>query len=106
MYSLGLALVALLGQGDAGKPAPPPKVTITEMTVGTGEPVALGDEVTVDYTGMLPNGKVFDTSKKPGREPFTLLVGISPVIQGWHQGLVGMKLNGVRKLTIPAALGY
>ena len=110
MQILGLALVSLLCQGGDSlgqKPTPPPpKLVVSDITVGKGEAVVKGDQVTVDYTGTLADGKVFDTSKKPGREPFTFIVGVSPVIQGWHQGLVGMKVGGVRKLIIPSNLGY
>lgn len=110
MQILGLALACLFCQAVGAptqKPAPPPpKLVVEDITVGKGDPVAMGDEVTVDYTGMLTDGKVFDTSQKPGREPYDLILGVSQVIQGWTQGLVGMKLDGVRKLTIPSNLGY
>ncbi len=62
--------------------------------------------VTVHYTGMLKNGTVFDSSLKPGRDPFRFTVGAKQVIEGWDQGLLGMKVGGKRKLTIPPELGY
>ncbi|MCX6343808.1 MAG: FKBP-type peptidyl-prolyl cis-trans isomerase [Armatimonadetes bacterium] len=68
--------------------------------------VAVGDTVTVHYKGWLDNGKVFDTSKKPGREPFEFTVGAGQVIRGWDEGLIGMKVGETRKLTIPPELGY
>ena len=62
--------------------------------------------VTVHYTGTLQDGTVFDSSLKPGREPFRFTVGAKQVIEGWDQGLMGMKVGEKRKLTIPPKLGY
>lgn len=101
------AFIALALQGPApAAPAKPPKLGIVDVTVGNGDPVAVGSFVTVDYTGKLADGTVFDTSKKAGREPFSFFVGLHQVIDGWDQGLIGMKPGGVRKLTIPSQLGY
>jgi FKBP-type peptidyl-prolyl cis-trans isomerase len=76
--------------------------------VGAGDPVQSGDTVEVHYTGWLfdggQKGMQFDSSV--GGDPFELTVGVSPVIEGWTEGLVGMKLGGKRELIIPAALGY
>lgn len=82
------------------------KLQIKDAKVGRGEPVKVGDYVTVDYTGKLTNGTQFDTSKGAGREPFKFVVGAGMVIKGWDQGLQGMKVGGKRLLTIPPALGY
>lgn len=101
-----LLALGLLRQGPTAATPPPPKLAIVDQTVGTGDPVANGDFVTVEYTGMLTNGTVFDTSKKPGRQPFSFFVGFGQVIPGWDQGLIGMKVGGVRKLTIPPDLAY
>ncbi len=62
--------------------------------------------VTVNYTGSLENGTVFDTSLDPGREPFRFTLGTGQVIAGWDQGVLGMKTGEKRKLTIPPELGY
>lgn len=77
-----------------------------DKKVGSGQEVVSGNTVTVDYKGWLDNGTVFDTSKKPGGEPFSFTVGAGLVIKGWEEGLVGMKVGGVRELTIPPSLGY
>jgi len=75
------------------------------LTEGSGEQIVKsGDTVTVDYTGILENGTQFDSSI--GREPFTFTVGQGKVIQGWDQGLIGMKIGEERKLTIPSDLAY
>ncbi|HBN45255.1 MAG TPA: FKBP-type peptidyl-prolyl cis-trans isomerase [Candidatus Marinimicrobia bacterium] len=62
--------------------------------------------VTVNYTGTLEDGSVFDSSLKPGREPLRFTVGVKQVIEGWDQGVIGMKVGEKRKLTIPPELGY
>jgi FK506-binding nuclear protein len=56
------------------------------------------------YIGKLTNGKVFD--KNVSGKPFNFRLGAGEVIKGWDQGIVGMKLGGERKLTIPAPLAY
>jgi FKBP-type peptidyl-prolyl cis-trans isomerase len=82
------------------------KLVIEDPKVGTGDPVKIGDEVMVTYTGRLENGHVFDSNDKPGGKDFHFTVGAGNVIKGWDQGLVGMKTGGKRKLSIPAALAY
>ena len=62
--------------------------------------------VTVHYTGTLQDGTVFDSSLKPGKEPFRFTLGARQVIDGWDQGILGMKVGGKRKLTVPPELGY
>ncbi len=62
--------------------------------------------VTVQYTGKLEDGSVFDSSLKPGKDPFRFTLGAKQVIEGWDQGLMGMKVGEKRKLTIPPELGY
>ena len=75
------------------------------MVVGTGVEAVSGKSVTVHYTGTLTDGTKFDSSKDRG-EPFTFNLGAGEVIKGWDQGVVGMKVGGKRKLTIPSELGY
>lgn len=73
---------------------------------GTGEKVvASGDVIEVHYTGKLENGTVFDSSVERG-VPFEFKIGQGLVIQGWDQGLLGMKVGEKRTLTIPADMGY
>lgn len=81
------------------------KLIKEDIKVGTGPEVKDGDKVSVHYTGTLINGKKFDSSKDRGT-PYELVVGAPGVIQGWIQGIAGMKVGGVRKLIIPPALGY
>ena len=76
-----------------------------DLKVGTGAEAVSGKTVSVHYTGWLTDGKEFDTSKKTGR-PFEFVLGSGKVIPGWDQGVAGMKVGGVRKLTIPSHLAY
>jgi protein-disulfide isomerase len=90
----------------AAKPAPPPtSLGIQDVTVGSGREVRAGDKVKVHYVGTLTDGTEFDQSKKRG-QPFSFEVGKGVVIKGWDQGLLGMKVGGKRKLTIPPDLAY
>lgn len=83
------------------------KVQIEDIKVGEGDATAQNEDlVLVTYTGKLKDGTEFDSNAAPDKEPFGVVIGVSPVIQGWHEGLVGMKKNGVRKLTIPYMKAY
>ena len=74
---------------------------------GTGDRIVkTGDTVSVQYTGKLEDGTKFDSSYDQGGQPFSFTVGVGQVIKGWDQGVAGMKVGGVRKLTIPPNLGY
>lgn len=76
-----------------------------EIKSGSGAEAVVGKKVTVHYTGWLTDGKKFDSSVDRG-EPFVFDLGKGHVIQGWDQGVVGMKVGGKRKLTIPSQMGY
>lgn len=78
---------------------------IEDVQVGTGEEAQAGKSVSVHYVGTLPDGKVFDSSRKRG-QPFTFPLGAGRVIQGWDLGVAGMKVGGIRKLVIPPEEGY
>jgi FKBP-type peptidyl-prolyl cis-trans isomerase len=73
---------------------------------GTGRQATNGNTVNVDYTGMLLNGEVFDSSRRPGGQPYPVTIGQSSVIQGWTEGLTYFKKGGKGKLLIPSRLGY
>jgi peptidylprolyl isomerase len=78
---------------------------IEDLSEGTGAVVQPGDTVSVHYLGTLLDGSVFDTSWNRGR-PFTTQIGVGMVIQGWDQGVVGMREGGRRLLKIPSDLAY
>jgi peptidylprolyl isomerase/FKBP-type peptidyl-prolyl cis-trans isomerase FkpA len=87
-----------------------PGATVTELQkedskIGTGAEAVTGKSVSVHYTGWLTDGTKFDSSKDRG-QPFSFQIGAGQVIKGWDQGVVGMKVGGIRKLTIPPELGY
>jgi len=82
-----------------------PKVEIVDTVVGKGAEAVSGKSVTVHYTGTLKDGTKFDSSLDR-KEPFTFSLGAGQVIKGWDSGIVGMKVGGKRKLTIPSELAY
>jgi FKBP-type peptidyl-prolyl cis-trans isomerase len=81
------------------------ELLIEDTHVGTGAEATAGKMVKVHYTGMFPDGRVFDSSVPRG-EAFAFPLGAGHVIQGWDKGVAGMKVGGKRKLTIPPHLGY
>lgn len=86
--------------------AAPSKLVTKEIITGTGPEAKAGEQVTVNYVGVLyKGGKVFDASWKRN-ETFPFLLGKGQVIPGWDQGIVGMKVGGRRMLIIPAELAY
>jgi peptidylprolyl isomerase len=88
-----------------GGPAPSKLVT-KEIITGTGPEAKAGQQVTVNYVGVLyKGGKVFDASWKRN-ETFPFVLGKGQVIPGWDQGVAGMKVGGRRELIIPAELAY
>jgi FKBP-type peptidyl-prolyl cis-trans isomerase FkpA len=78
---------------------------IEDMAEGSGPGAAAGNQVTVHYTGWLTDGHKFDSSLDRN-EPFRFPLGGGRVIRGWDEGVVGMRIGGKRKLTIPPHLGY
>lgn len=100
------------GGADAlGEPlqAAPERMTasglrITDLVVGEGAEAVSGQTVAVHYRGTLTDGREFDSSY--GRGPFRFPLGGGRVIQGWDEGVAGMKVGGKRKLVIPPELGY
>ncbi len=76
----------------------------TDTTPGTGSEAKATDKVTVEYTGALAsNGVIFQSSKDTGQPVSFALDG---VIEGWKEGIPGMKVGGTRRLLIPAAMAY
>jgi hypothetical protein len=81
----------------------PSGLRYTELVVGDGEVCPTGATVTVDYVGRFPDGGTFDNSRRQGT-PVTL--SLSQTIEGWQQGVPGMRVGGRRKLIVPPHLGY
>ena len=79
--------------------------TYVDLRAGKGVAAKAGDTVRVHYVGTLADGTKFDSSRDRG-QPFDFPLGGGQVIPGWDEGVVGMRVGGLRKLTIPPALGY
>lgn len=84
--------------------ASPTGLRYADLAVGQGPAAAAGSTVAVQYTGWLTNGRQFDSSR--GGQPLEFRIGNHEVIDGWDEGLTGMKVGGKRKLVIPPSLGY
>jgi peptidylprolyl isomerase len=78
---------------------------ILDEVIGTGVEAKTGDFVSVHYTGTLTDGTKFDSSLDRGT-PIEFTIGAGEMIKGWDEGVVGMKVGGKRKLTIPPDLAY
>ncbi len=77
----------------------------TDLECGDGDEAAKGDSVEVHYVGKLENGKKFDSSRDRG-ETLPFQIGAGQLIAGFDEGVIGMKVGGIRELTIPPDLGY
>lgn len=116
---LVIALPACSSNGDNTDDPPTPRTveaadfTTTEsglqyhdFTEGDGAEAATGDRVTVHYNGWLEaDSTLFDSSVQRG-QPFSFELGAGQVIEGWDEGVAGMRVGGERQLVIPPALGY
>ncbi|BCL17672.1 MULTISPECIES: FKBP-type peptidyl-prolyl cis-trans isomerase [Micromonospora] len=86
--------------------APPADLVIEDITVGEGPEAEPGQLVSVHYVGVAHStGREFDASWNRG-ETFDFGLGAGQVIAGWDRGVVGMRVGGRRRLTIPPHLGY
>jgi len=84
----------------------PPELVSDDLVVGDGAEAAAGMQVTVDYVGVSwSTGQEFDASWNRN-DTFSFGLGAGQVIQGWDQGVQGMKVGGRRRLTIPPEMGY
>jgi peptidylprolyl isomerase len=86
--------------------APPASLLVEDITEGSGPQATKGAAVSVHYVGVAwSDGKQFDASWDRD-EPFRFGLGQGQVIQGWDEGVAGMKVGGRRRLTIPPEMGY
>jgi peptidylprolyl isomerase len=88
-------------------PGPPPKTLIVhDLIEGDGETAQAGDQVTVQYAGVeYKTGRLFDSSWEWGH-PYSFELGVGNAIEGWEQGIEGMKVGDRRELVIPPDLAY
>src|SRR5919205_2182981 len=85
---------------------PPSELEVTDVTEGEGAEATQGSTVSVHYVGVAHStGEEFDASYNRG-EPLQFRLGVGQVIQGWDDGVIGMKVGGRRRLVIPPHLGY
>jgi len=116
-FNVVLLVGAVMATGCGSSPTSPSSsssgVTFNseDLTVGNGETVAKGDRIKVWYTGWIyvksapgNKGQSFDSNRD--RELFRYIVGTGHVIEGWDQGVPGMKVGGIRRLIIPPELAY
>jgi len=111
-----LAAIALAGASSCGKSKTAPSgpsvaFSTLDLTVGTGDAAVTNKILIVNYTGWLYDatksegkGNQFDTTT--GKNPFAFKLGANLVIRGWEMGVPGMRVGGVRRLTIPPELAY
>lgn len=111
LLSAALLIVAVAGCTSPTSPTVKAPFTKEDLRVGTGDTVATGQVLMVNYTGWLyddtktdKKGEVFD--KSTAGQPFVFKLGVGQVIQGWDEGLPGTKVGGLRKLIIPSELAY
>ena len=80
---------------------------VKDLKIGTGATAKVDSTVSVSYVGTLANGTVFDSSAADNNgKPVSLTLAPGKVIEGWVEGVPGMKVGGERELVIPPALGY
>lgn len=113
---IGLAFfVSACGGSDSSPTAPSANVpfSTTDLRVGTGAEAATGRTVSVNYSGWLYNslgtdnkGSRFDSSLLPGRTPLVFTVGTPNLIAGFNQGVVGMRVGGLRRVVMPPNVAY
>jgi FKBP-type peptidyl-prolyl cis-trans isomerase FkpA len=116
LLTAGPLLVPASAGQDKGHPVLPAPVPVREtvtpsgvryvdLLVGQGDEAQLGKIIEVHYVGWLEDGTKFDTSRDH-ELPFTFRLGAGDAIKGWDEGLLGMKVGGKRKLTVPPELGF
>jgi FKBP-type peptidyl-prolyl cis-trans isomerase len=96
---------ASLGVDTTAMTKTPSGLRYQDIAEGQGAEAIADRTVSVHYTGWLPNGEKFDSSRDRN-QPFSFALGAGQVIAGWDEGVAGMKVGGRRKLVIPADLGY
>ena len=105
----GLVFVTVKGTQSGKNSMNVEGVKITVLQEGTGEVAKFGDRVSMNYTGKLTNGTVFDSNVDPKFNqptPFDFTLGAGEVIKGWDNGIMGMKVGEKRVLEIEPAYAY
>jgi peptidylprolyl isomerase len=120
LLAIVVVIVVVANGGDGGdsgeeltKPVvevpdgpPPQELEVEDIEAGDGDEAQPGDQLSVQYVGVLyDTGEEFDSSWERG-QPFQFQLGSGGVIPGWDQGIEGMKVGGRRQLVIPPDLAY
>jgi FKBP-type peptidyl-prolyl cis-trans isomerase FkpA len=102
------ALAAAVACGSTTAPSANVPFSQTDLRVGTGADAVAGKSLTVSYTGWLYDAAQTDNKGAPFQNSagYTFTLGTGAVIAGWDQGIPGMKVGGLRRLTIPPNLAY
>ena len=103
-------LFSACGDSTTG-PAPNTPFSQTDLRVGTGPAAVAGNTIVVHYTGWLydsskEDGKGLQFETSVGSAPFEFVLGTGNAIRGFHQGLPGIRVGGLRRLTLPPSLAY
>jgi FKBP-type peptidyl-prolyl cis-trans isomerase len=115
LVSLASLAACTNDNGDSNNPAGPSGAAVqfstTDLRVGTGTEAVNGQRLTVHYTGWLYDAAAADNKGRQfqttvGTTPYIFMLGAGQVIRGWDQGIVGMRVGGLRRLVIPPNLGY
>ena len=113
LFALSLAGCGSDNGGTPTAPSANVPFSATDLRVGAGAEATNGRTVIVNYSGWLYSttapdnkGSLFDSSLSAGRTPFNFVLGTGNVIQGWHRGILGMRVGGLRRLVIPPDLAY
>ena len=109
-----LVVLSAAVAGCGGSPTSPSNnvsFSQTDLVVGSGADAVTGTLVTVNYNGWLYDASQTDQkglqfASSVGQTAFSFTLGTGAVIAGWDQGVVGMKVGGLRRLVIPPSLGY
>ncbi len=111
LLALAVAAISFACNDPVTSPSGFAEFSQTDLLVGTGTAAESGKLLSVHYTGWLfdrnasdSKGLQFDSSA--GQNPLTFTLGAGQVIAGWHQGLVGMRVGGRRRLVVPPSLAY
>jgi FKBP-type peptidyl-prolyl cis-trans isomerase FkpA len=114
LFTLLLAACCLTAVSCSKSPNAPTSTapySQVDLLLGTGVAAATGNILAVNYTGWIydpskPDNKGLQFDTSIGKDPFVFSLGTGSVIQGWEQGLVGLKVGGIRRLVVPPSLGY
>jgi len=106
LLSLLLPAVLLWSGCDSGGSEPEGELMVQNIVAGAGLAAEPGHGIMVRYTGMLEDGTVFDSSTNSPDSIFAFTLGVGQVLKGWDEGLVGLRVGGKRRLTIPPHLAY